>query len=64
MEFLFARGTLVSKLPESLDLLGRFRAGLSDQSLRELVGLFMKPWIIEQQESLGSGGRDVSNSCR
>ena len=24
----------------------------------------MKPWIIEQQESLGSSGRDVSNGCR
>ena len=64
MEFLFARGALVSKFPESLDLLVRFRAGLSDQSLRQLVGLFMKPWIIEQQESLGGGGRDVSNGCR
>ena len=41
MEFLFARGALVSKFPESLDLLVRFRAGLSDQSLRQLVGLFV-----------------------
>jgi len=64
MEFLFAREALVSKFPEPLDLLGRFRAGLSDQSLRELVGLFVEPWVIEQQESLRGGGRDVSNGCR